>query len=91
MGNASDRVWTFSAGFHPGSQFAYVVFITSCTAHSLGISGPFCKTLSNESLKEFTNKRERAQAKEIEVKLFIFQSLPGDFWIMFNSCSCFMK
>ena len=36
-------------------------------------------------------KWKRAQAKEIEIKLFTFTSLLDNFWIMFNSCSCFIK
>ena len=36
-------------------------------------------------------KWKRAQAKEIEIKLFTFTSLLDNFWIMFNSCSRFTK
>ena len=49
---ASSRVLMFSAGFHPVSQFAYTVYITSCTAYSLGISSTFHKMLSNKRLHQ---------------------------------------
>ena len=49
---ASSRVLTFSVGFCPGSQFAYIVSITSCTVHSLGIFSTFCKMLNNKSLHQ---------------------------------------
>ena len=96
LGNLYRGVIIVSAGFCLGSQFACNFFITSCSAHSLEISSTFCKMLSNESLHQMALKSglknwKRARIKEIEVKMFIFTGLLDNFWIMFNSWSCFTK
>ena len=62
----------FSVGFCPGSQFAYIVFITSCTVHSLGICSSFCKMLSNEressnGLKEWTKSGREHKPKKLKL------------------------
>ena len=65
----------FAVGFGLGSQFAYFVYIMSCTGQQKGICHAFCKMLRNKSPYQTAKKRSDAvgpKSKEIKVKFFLF-------------------
>ena len=75
IGKASSRVLTFSVGFCPGSQFAYIVFITSCTVHSLWIYNTFFQNFgqwesSSNGLKEWTKCGRKHEPKKLKLSSF---------------------
>ena len=75
IGKASSRVLTFSLGFCPGSQFAYIVFITSCTVHSLWIYNAFFQNFgwwesSSNGLKEWTKCGRKHEPKKLKLSSF---------------------
>ena len=93
----------FAVGFGLGSQFAYFVYIMSCTRQQKGICHAFCKMLRNKSPYQTAKKRSDAvgpKSKEIKVKFFSFlwlgfptflSAFPNEFWISLNLCSLVWK
>lgn len=49
-----------AVGFGLGSQFAYFVYIMSCTGQQKGICHAFCKMLRNKSPYQTAKKRSDA-------------------------------